>query len=398
MLSNEKILNYYLPDDRIARFPTSKRDNSKLLIYKNNCIEESVFSFISNFIPENTLLIFNDTQVIQARFLFKKHNTIIEIFCIEPIFPSDYTLSFNQRISCIWLCLIRNAKRWKNNCMLSCNLNANTSLTVQKLKQTHDGYLVKFTWNDSNLTFANILEQCGYLPLPPYLKRKFEEHDKENYQTIYANTKGSVAAPTAGLHFTNDVFYSLEKKHILIDYLTLHIGAGTFRPIKSKIISDHKMHAEHFFIKKKTIEFLIKYKQVFAVGTTSVRVIESLYYIGLILGRENNVLVSDINIPQWMPCFIDEAYISPQKALENIIDYMNIKKINVLSGTTKMLIMSGYKFKIVKGIITNFHQPRSTLLLLISAFIGEEWQKIYDYALQNGFRFLSYGDSSLLIP
>ena len=396
-----EILDYYLPNCYIARNPLIKRDDSKLLVYKDSCIEESIFNCISNFIPENTFLVFNNTQVVQSRLLFRKNTgTIIEIFCIEPKHPSDYILSFKQRNSCIWFCLIGNAKRWKNDILSYC-LNTTTILTAKKLKQlSGGGYLVQFVWNNPNLTFANILEYYGHLPLPPYLKRQAEEQDKKKYQTIYAKNKGSVAAPTAGLHFTNDVFCSLKKKNILIDYLTLHIGWGTFQSIKSETITNHKMHVEYFFIKKQTIEYLLrKMGQIFAVGTTSARAIESLYYIGLILNKKFNVYVDEIiYVSQWMPYFVNNTYFSPEQALKNILEYMNKKKINVLKGATQLLITAGYKFKIMNGIITNFHQPRSTLLLLIAAFIGVEWRKIYYYALHNNFRFLSYGDCSLLIP
>lgn len=391
--------DYYLPYHRIARFPLTKRDDSKLLVYKNKRIEESIFNCLSNFIPANTLLVFNNTQVIQARLLFRKDTgTVIEILCLEPKLPTDYILSFSQRHSCIWLCLVKNAKRLRNDKLLY-RLNTDTVLTAQKIEQIPEGYLIQFTWSNQNLTFADILEQCGHLPLPPYLKRAAEEQDKKTYQTIYARIKGSIASPTAGLHFTTNVLDSLMGKNILIEQLTLHIGAGTFQPIKSKMIANHTMHTEYFFIQRQTIENLLKkYEQIFAVGTTSVRTLESLYYIGLILNKKSSTSIEDIHVPQWIPYSVCDAWLSPKQALQNILVHMDKKKVNILRGSTQILIAPGYKFKMVKGIITNFHQPRSTLLLLISAFTNGKWRKIYNFALQNDFRFLSYGDSSLLIP
>jgi len=389
--------DYNLPDDRIAKFPLKERDKSKLLVWKNGKISENSFRNISDFIPENALLVFNNTKVIQARLIFrKKTGAPIEIFCLEPQAPSDYAQAFAQTQSCTWSCLVGNSKRWKEGKLEYAT--PEVSCTAERINRRGETQLIRFEWNNPDWTFADVLEKCGELPIPPYLNRKTKASDKETYQTIYSKIKGSVAAPTAGLHFTDAVFQSLQEKKIEREELTLHVGAGTFKPVKSKTLEGHEMHSEWFSVKKSTIEQLIKKEgQVFAVGTTSVRTLESLYYLGLIL--ENNPCANpeELIISQWMP-YQEKNVLPASAALRNLLNYMKQNHLETLTTHTQILIApAGYSFKIVNGMITNFHQPKSTLLLLISAFVGGKWREIYDYALTNDFRFLSYGDSSLLM-
>jgi len=388
--------DYNLPDERIAKYPLQERDKSKLLIWKNNRISESSFRYISEFIPENSLLVFNNTKVIQARLMFrKKTGASIEIFCLEPETPPDYAQAFGQYQSCSWVCLVGNSKRWKDG-----KLEYKTQdvlLSAERLNNWGETQLIRFEWDNQNWTFADVLEKCGELPIPPYLNRKTESSDKETYQTIYSKIKGSVAAPTAGLHFTEAVFQSLQEKDINKVELTLHVGAGTFKPVKSKTLAGHEMHSEWFSVKKSTIEQILKKEgQIFAVGTTSIRTLESLYYLGLILDNNPYAIPEELTVGQWMP-YQERKVLSPVIALNNLLKYMERNNLETLTTHTQIMIAPGYSFKIVNGMITNFHQPKSTLLLLISAFTGDNWLEIYDYALTNDFRFLSYGDSSLLI-
>ena len=389
--------NYGLPDERIAKYPLPQRDHSKLLVYRNGEISEDQFFHLNHYLPGNSLLVFNNTKVIQARMRFRKDTGAqIEIFCLEPRDPADYAQAFVQNKSCTWLCLIGNSKRWKGG-KLSCVIG-NTSFSAERVESFGDTHLVRFEWNNPSLSFAEILEKHGELPIPPYLNRKTEENDKETYQTVYSKIKGSVAAPTAGLHFTEPVFDSLKSKNIDLEELTLHVGAGTFKPVKSKTLAEHEMHTECISVKKSTLVKLLENQgRVFAVGTTSVRTLESLYYIGVILEQKIPMNPHNLSIDQWLPYNEENNKISTKQALENIVDYMDREGLESLSAHTQILIAPGYKFKVVNGIITNFHQPKSTLLLLISAYVNGNWQSIYNYALGNDFRFLSYGDSSLLI-
>ena len=400
MLEVKEILiddfNYELPDNRIAKFPLQERDKSKLLVWKNEKITESAFCSLSELIPENALLVFNNTKVIQARLFFrKKTGALIEIFCLEPHEPSDYAQAFTQTQSCSWSCLVGNSKRWKEGKLEYATPEINC--TAERTGHRGETQVICFEWDNPDWTFADVLEKCGELPIPPYLNRKSEVRDKETYQTIYSKVRGSVAAPTAGLHFTDAVFQSLKDKKIGSEELTLHVGAGTFKPVKSKTLEGHEMHSEWFSVKKSTIEQLIKKEgQVFAVGTTSVRTLESLYYLGLILEKDPCANPEELTVGQWMP-YQESKTLPASAALRNLLNYMERNGLEKLTTHTQILIAPGYSFKIINGIITNFHQPKSTLLLLISAFTGGKWRKIYDYALANGFRFLSYGDSSLLI-
>lgn len=388
--------DYNLPEERIAKYPLEKRDESKLLIYKEGKIEENKFKHIGEYLPENILMVFNNTKVIQARLIFRKETGAqIEIFCLEPKEPADYARVFVQNHSCTWLCMVGNLKKWKNG-KLNCSVRG-TLLTAEKIESYGDTHLVRFEWDDPELSFAEILEISGELPIPPYLNRKTEESDNQTYQTVYSKIKGSVAAPTAGLHFTEEVFDSLSRKHIAFEELTLHVGAGTFKPVKTETIETHVMHSECITVRKETIENLLKnIGRIFAVGTTSVRTLESLYYIGVMISLNQGIAIQDIQVTQWMPYDEENNRIPVMESLTQILQYMERNKINNLTTHTQIMIVPGYRFKIVEGIITNFHQPKSTLLLLISAFVGKQWNTIYNYALRNEFRFLSYGDSSLL--
>jgi len=391
--------NYSLPDERIAKYPLAQRDSSKLLIYKNEVISENVFNSISTYLPENSLLVYNNTRVIQARLIFQKSTGAhIEVFCLEPLSPADYAQSLSSNTECEWKCMVGNLKKWKTE-----NLSKNIcihGITVEfNAELLHSDGLtnsVKFSWNNSNIHFAEILEEVGELPIPPYLHRKTEESDLTTYQTVYSKIKGSVAAPTAGLHFTSEVLKSLESKNIETDEVTLHVGAGTFQPVKNQNIADHQMHSEVISVHRSTIEHLQKkLGNIIAVGTTSVRTLESLYFIGstLIFPIEE---LKTLKVEQWQPYGV-QSDISPFEALQKVLNYMYTNNLPTLHAETQILIKPGYKFRLVNGIITNFHQPKSTLLLLVSAFVDGNWKSIYDYAMENNFRFLSYGDSSLLL-
>ena len=391
--------DYNLPNERIAKYPLSERDNSKLLVWKKERIAENIFRNISDYIPENTLLVFNNTKVIQARLIFrKKTGALIEVFCLEPQEPADYTEAFTRTRFCTWSCLVGNSTKWKDG-KLEHKVQGKSCM-VEKLESYGEKHLIRFEWDKPDWTFADVLEKCGELPIPPYLKRETEARDKETYQTIYSKIKGSVAAPTAGLHFTEAVFQSLHEKKIDREELTLHVGAGTFKPVKTKTLEGHEMHSEWFSVKKSTIEQLIKKEgKIIAVGTTSVRTLESLYYLGLVLEKHPDASAKELTVGQWMPYQENSCQdiIPASSALKNLLNYMERNRLESLTTQTQILIVPGYSFKIINGMITNFHLPKSTLLLLISAFIGDHWREIYDYAIANDFRFLSYGDGSLLI-
>lgn len=394
--------NYQLPDDRIARFPVEPRHSSKLLIYKDLHISEDVFSTIKNHLPENSFLVFNNTKVIPARLFFQKKNgVVIEIFLLNPVEPNNIvSQAMETTETCTWACMIGNKKRFKEKVVGTYNIEVGAygirpegvELTAE-LVDLENNY-VKFSWNNSELTFAEIVKFFGQIPLPPYLKRETEQKDYETYQTVYSKNDGAVAAPTAGLHFTEQVFEDLAQKNIKHDFVTLHVGAGTFQPIKVQNVVDHKMHCEQIVFDKTFIANLLQNIDfVIPVGTTSMRSLESLYWFGIKLLTGNQ----DFFIEKLFPYNQAEPFIV-EESLQAILDFMTENNLSQLIGETEIFIFPSYKFKICKGIITNFHQPDSTLILLVAALVGENWQKIYDYALQNNFRFLSYGDSSLLIP
>ena len=393
--------DYDLPEDRIAQYPVGERDESKLLVFKNGKICQDIFRNINKHLPSGSLLVFNNTRVIRARLLFRKESgALIEILCLEPLSPSDYSLSFGSKEPVEWKCIIGNLKKWKSGTLMTTFKNGNdsVSLLAGKLGSEGEASRIKFSWNNKELCFAEVIEACGHIPLPPYINRDDENEDNIRYQTVYSKIDGSVAAPTAGLHFTGYVFNKLMSEGIKTAEITLHVGAGTFKPVKSKNIYEHEMHTEHFFTTRKTIKLLLENKErIIPVGTTSVRTLESLYWLGVKLLTDPVKSNDDEQtVTQW------EAYSMPQtistsQALEAVLNFMLKNKLHTLQASTSILIKPGYKFRMTSGMITNFHQPRSTLLLLISAFTGESWKELYIFALENGFRFLSYGDSSLLL-
>lgn len=395
--------NYSLPTERIARYPLEQRDHSKLLVYNKGHISQHIFKDIAQFLPEDSLLIYNNTKVIQARLHFRKATGArIEVFCLEPHCPADYQQNFDQRNECEWQCLIGNSKKWKEGALrLELDING-TTVTLQATKhgETETSVIIRFSWN-GGFSFAEILEAAGELPIPPYLNRDTEESDKETYQTVYSKIDGSVAAPTAGLHFTDDVFKTIDARHIERDEVTLHVGAGTFRPVKSAEIQGHEMHSEYICVTRHNIERLLAHQgHCTAVGTTSVRTLESLFYIGLKILQNPDIKEKDLHIDQWLPYDTADQCtdINSTDALQAILRWMDTNGCNALHTTTQIIIAPGCKYHIVERIITNFHMPQSTLLLLVSAFVGDDWKRIYSYALDNDFRFLSYGDSSILIP
>ena len=393
--------NYTLPDERIAKFPLPVRDQSKLLVYRQGEISETHFTSLPDYLEPGSLMIFNNTKVIQARLHFRKETgALIEIFCLEPIQPHDYALNFQQTHHAAWLCMIGNLKKWKEGSLQKEMAVKGKSITLTATRGACHGtsHWVDFTWNNEEVTFADILEVFGELPIPPYLNRDTEESDKETYQTVYSKIKGSVAAPTAGLHFTERVLCALKEKGVDLEEVTLHVGAGTFKPVKSEVIEGHEMHTEYISVNKTTLEKLIAHQgEAVAVGTTSVRTLESLYYIGATLAQYPEANEEQLHVKQWQP-YETHPDLTAKEALQHILDYMKRNNLEALHTSTQIIIAPGYTYKIVKKIVTNFHQPQSTLLLLVSAFVKGDWHRIYDYALGHDFRFLSYGDSSLLIP
>ena len=388
--------NYELPDERIAKYPLRQRDQSQLLVYNKGELQKDHFSNIPDFIPPESTLVFNNTKVIQARLKFYKNTGAqVEIFCLEPISPSDYILSFQQNKKVIWKCIVGNLKKWKTEELVKKIIveQVEIELKAKKIKTELNSVIIEFSWDNSDYTFSEILENIGLTPIPPYLNRESEDIDKDRYQTIYSQFNGSVAAPTAGLHFTNDVINKLKKKKITIEEITLHVGAGTFKPVKAESALEHEMHTEHFIIQKSTIENLLKSSKIITVGTTSVRTLESLYWLGvklIVLNRfETHISQSEV---------YESDQLSRANALQALLNYMEKEKFSEFKASTQIMILPGYRFKMADILITNFHQPKSTLILLVAAFIGDKWKRVYDFALENDFRFLSYGDSSILIP
>ena len=389
--------DYPLPDERIAKFPLTERDSSKLLVYEGGRISETVFRNLPSLLPEGSLMVFNNTRVIQARLHFRKgeaqDGALIEVFLLEPANPVEYQENFATKGSCSWYCLVGNLKKWKEGPLTRDFKiqNSKYKLTAERVGTHGTSQEIKFEW-DASLTWAEVIDAVGELPIPPYLNRKTQESDKTTYQTVYSKIKGSVAAPTAGLHFTKRVLADIDAKGIEREEVTLHVGAGTFRPVKSEDIGGHDMHTEHIAVHRQTIERLLAHNgEAIAVGTTSVRTLESLYYLGVLASQGKE----DLHVPQWMPYEYNDS-LSVKDALTALLHYMNERQEDVLHASTQSIIAPGYKYHIVRRMITNFHQPQSTLLLLVSAFIGEGWHDVYDYALNHDFRFLSYGDSSML--
>ncbi len=389
---------YNLPDERIAKYPLTERDKSKLLIRQNGTIKQDIFENCANYLPEDAQLVFNNTRVIHARlFFYKETGAKIEIFCLEPVEPADYQVAFQETEEVTWKCMVGNSKKWKEG-FLSQTFEIDgqsIELTAAKIGQEGNSFHIRFVWN-GGVHFSEIIEHIGQLPIPPYLNRNTEESDEESYQTVYAKIDGSVAAPTAGLHFTDPVIAQLAAKNITPNEITLHVGAGTFQPVKSETIEGHTMHHEQVIIPIDILRsFVENLKNIIAVGTTSVRSLESLYWIGLQL-EEQRFDPFHPEVKQWEP-YENEAKISIEKALQNIIYFLAENGEKAIRFSTQIIILPGYDFKLISGMFTNFHQPQSTLLLLISAFLDNKWKEVYDYALANDFRFLSYGDSNLYL-
>lgn len=394
--------NYELEDDRIAKFPMAERDHSKLLIYNKGVVGEDVFYNLPQYLPSKALMVFNNTKVIQARLHFHKDTgALIEVFLLEPYAPADYEQMFQMRGHCSWLCLVGNQKKWKEGNVLRRKLEVRgerLELRALRMGEVGTSQLIRFEW-DGDVSFAEIIDAAGELPIPPYLNRETQESDKTTYQTVYSKIKGSVAAPTAGLHFTEKVLADLDAHGIEREELTLHVGAGTFRPVKSETIGEHPMHTEYIAVRRHTIERLIAYNgEAIAVGTTSVRTLESLYYMGLKVMANPDLTEEQLHVNQWEPYEGSGKEEAVSVVLQALLDWMDRHALTVLHSSTQIIIAPGYDYKIVKMLVTNFHQPQSTLLLLVSAFVKGNWRCIYDYALSHDFRFLSYGDSSLLIP
>lgn len=393
------LYDYELPDERIAKYPLHERDKSKLLIYNTKGeISESTFNHIRQFLPEKATLVFNNTKVIRARLKFSKETgAAIEIFCLEPLQPLDIQQAFATRNETTWKCIVGNSKKWKNSDLQKVVSigDRKLTLTATRVKAERNSSEIHFAWDDTSVSFAEIIENVGVTPIPPYLNRETEAIDNERYQTVYSEHKGSVAAPTAGLHFTKEILAKLQQQGIDLVNLTLHVGAGTFKPVQTKNAENHVMHTEHFVVEREAIERILNTEnQIVAVGTTSVRTLESLYWLGVKLLSSNKL---STELLQW------EAYELPQNTASNeafaaLLEYMKSHKINELHGATQIMIVPGYRFRVIDALITNFHQPHSTLLLLIGALVDDDWRRIYQYALDNNFRFLSYGDSSLLFP
>ena len=395
--------NYELPDERIAKFPKAERDHSKLLVYNKGEVGEDIFYNLPNYLPQGALMVYNNTKVIQARLHFRKETgALIEIFLLEPAEPADYEQMFQQTRRCSWLCLVGNQKKWKEGTLTRELRVKNEEVRVSATRRGEHGtsQWIDFEWDNERVNFAEILDEMGELPIPPYLNRETQESDKTTYQTVYSKIKGSVAAPTAGLHFTERVLKDIDARGIEREEVTLHVGAGTFKPVKSDTIGEHPMHTEYIAVRRHTLERLLAHDcEVIAVGTTSVRTLESLYYMGLKVVQNPDIREEELHVNQWEPyeegrCKMEDV----RSVIQALLDWMIRKELTVLHSSTQIIIAPGYTYHIVKMLITNFHQPQSTLLLLVSAFVKGDWHKIYDYALAHDFRFLSYGDSSLLIP
>ncbi len=392
--------SYILPEEKIAKYPLPRRDQSKLLVWKNHSVDDRIFYELPDLLPDNSLLLFNNTKVIKARLLFEKETGArIEIFCLDPYEPSDYQLAFQQNHSCIWNCMIGNLKKWKTGILKKTLIieGKEVILCAEKVNTSSSGNHIQFYWNDPEFEFSKIIEYAGILPIPPYLNRNSEDSDLLRYQTVYSKIKGSVAAPTAGLHFTEEVFKRIREKGIKTEELTLHVGAGTFQPVKSPTIEGHQMHSEQIFITQKLIEKLLAHEGPrIAVGTTTIRTLESIYWLGYQICKKAVPDTDNLKIQQWEP-YQDNTEIPFGESLQGLLELMKEKQTDHLHASTQIIIVPGYEFKMIDGMLTNFHQPQSTLLLLISAFVGKDWKLIYDHALKNTYRFLSYGDSNLYL-
>ena len=392
---------YELPDDKIAKYPLAERDQSKLLVWKDGQIQDAQFRNLADYLPANSLLVFNNTKVIRARLHFlKETGAKIEIFCLDPHEPADYQIAFQTTKSCVWKCMIGNQKKWKGEILRKIIWIDETEieLCAEQTDPENNKSLIRFSWNNPDFEFSRIIENAGSLPIPPYLNRETEQSDLERYQTVYSKIKGSVAAPTAGLHFTEKVFNHLKDDGHELAELTLHVGAGTFQPVKSETISGHDMHSEHFYIRRDFLNQLLQHSgKKIAVGTTSVRTLESIYWLGIQAIENPAIDIAELKVSQWEAYQKEGNNIQYKEALNALIHLLNKHQTDFLSASTQIIIAPGYSFRMTDGMITNFHQPQSTLLLLISAYLGNEWRTIYTHALANNYRFLSYGDSNLYL-
>lgn len=388
--------DYELPSHRIAAFPLAERDRSRLLVYEKGIIKDEEFTKLPSLLPQNTTIVLNNTKVIEARIFFQKPTgALIEVFCLEPYQPPAITEAMLQTKKVQWLCLIGGASKWKPGQLLHKEISIHqdkVELVAQYIEKQQDSFVIEFNWN-LPYSFGEVLHAAGAIPLPPYIKRSAEEQDAERYQTVFATEKGSVAAPTAALHFTEAVFDRLKQKRIELDYITLHVGAGTFKPVKTETIADHAMHAESFSVSRQVLQSLLAAETIVAVGTTTLRTLESLHWLGVKLLFHND---TSFTLTQWEAYDLAEHNMAYQQSLQTLLHYLQKTEQAELHCRTSLIIVPGYSFLSAKALITNFHQPRSTLLLLVAAFIGEDWQKVYEHALQHDYRFLSYGDSSLL--
>ena len=399
--------SYPLPDERIAKFPLPVRDDSKLLVYRHGQVSHTGFRSLPSLLPEGALMVFNNTRVIRARLHFRKdtrdaltQGALIEVFLLEPASPVEYQENFSSRAHCQWHCMIGNLKKWKEGPLhLTIQLPGEDIVltATRQIQASGTSHLVDFQWT-GNATWAEILDAIGELPIPPYLNRKTQASDLVTYQTVYSRIKGSVAAPTAGLHFTERVLQEIDARGIERQEVTLHVGAGTFKPVKSECIGEHDMHTEHISVNRSVLKALLQHgAEAIAVGTTSVRTLESLYYMGAKLIARPDLSEEQLHVTQWEP-YETHPEVTTVEALRALLDYLDRHDLPALHSSTQIIIVPGYQFHVVKMLVTNFHQPQSTLLLLVSAFVKGDWRKIYDYALAHDFRFLSYGDSSLIIP
>ncbi len=390
--------DYHLPENRIATHPKEQRDTSKLLIYQSGNISEDIFNNIVAHLPANSLIVFNDTRVVEARIIFyKPTGAKVEIFCLEPgkQYP-DITTALSQTQFVIWKCLVGNASSWTKGLILEKQISPSLILQAEMLEKENEHFIIKLSWSHADYSFAEILHEAGLIPLPPYIKRNVELQDTERYQTVYAKEPGSVAAPTAGLHFTENILHQLSSRNIHKDFVTLHVGAGTFKPVKAETMNGHEMHEEFIEVKRSLVENIYNNidSSIISVGTTSLRTLESIYWIGNKISHNKNADGNELSVQQWDP-YDDKKQFSAKEALENLLSWMHKNSIDTLITKTSLLIVPSYSFKIANMLVTNFHQPRSTLLLLVAAFIGYDWKKVYEYALNKDFRFLSYGDACL---
>ena len=392
---------YELPDAKIAKYPLAERDQSKLLVWKDGQIQDAQFRNLADYLPANSLLVFNNTKVIRARLHFlKETGAKIEIFCLDPHEPADYQIAFQTTKSCVWKCMIGNQKKWKGEILRKIIRIDETEieLCAEQTNPENNKNLIRFSWNNPGFEFSRIIENAGSLPIPPYLNRETEKSDLERYQTVYSKIKGSVAAPTAGLHFTEKVFNHLKEDGHELAELTLHVGAGTFQPVKSETISGHDMHSEHFYIRRDFLNQLLQHSgKKIAVGTTSVRTLESLYWLGAQAINNPEIIIDGLKVSQWEAYQQSENNFQDKEAINALIGLLDKHQTDFLSASTQIIIAPGYRFRIVDGMITNFHQPQSTLLLLISAYLRDDWRTIYEHALATNYRFLSYGDSNLYL-